>query len=130
METIRQAILKIKETETYEKFVAADRLLRINKWYRLTSEQRTEVKNAHIAMKAMIKDRLMPILQARLARDEAWRKKGIYVGKPDAKARKFFETLRNEVWKILPDYGIAFDNYRNQIEKEIYNLSLRSTLIQ
>ena len=122
-ETIRRAILKIKETETYEEFVAADRLLRINKWRNLTKEQKTQIRDSHIKMKALIKDRLMPILQVRLARDEAYRQQGFYAGKPNVKARKFFETLRRGIWNVLPEYGITFDKYYSQIQKEIYSLS-------
>lgn len=122
--TIKQAILKIKETQTYKDFLEAAGLVRTKGEYNLTRWEKMMITVAEIKMIIMVRDFTVPILQNRMIRNEEWKKKGVYTGKPEDNARKFFEVLQHTIWKILPDYGDFFEKYSGLIEKEIYSLSL------
>jgi len=122
---VRKALLRIKDSRTYNKFVFRDKWCRIKGTQSMTHLEKEQLEGSEMEVLMMIRNSMVPIVKIRTARNEAWAKKGVYTGRPEKNFEKFFKTLRRQIDRVLPEFSDCFDKRRSQIEREIYVFSAR-----
>jgi hypothetical protein len=126
--TIRQALLRVRDTRKYRNFVKAIQMLNIKGENDLADYDKTVIANAEKEVVLLIRDFTRPILRNRMMRYKLAQDKGIYAGKAVDKVKKFFDVLKRQIKEVLPEYGPFFEQRWNQrIMEEIYWFSTKQT---
>jgi hypothetical protein len=126
--TIKQALLKVRDTRTYGSFFKAIQILNIKAEYDLTDYDEKVIASAEMEVMLIIRDFTRPILQSRMMRHRLVQDKGIYAGKAADKVKKFFDVLKKQIREVLPEYSPFFERRWNQrIMEEVYWFSVKQT---
>jgi len=126
--TIKQALLRVRDTRKYRNFVKTIQMLNIKAEYDLTDYDKAVIASAETEVMLLIRDFTRPILENRMLRQKAAQDKGIYAGKAVDKVKKFFDVLKKQIREVLPEYSPFFERRWNQrIMEEVYWFSVKQT---
>ena len=126
--TIKQALLRVRDTRKYRRFVKTIQLLRLKGESDLADYDKQVIASAEMEVVFLIRDFTRPILENRMVRQKAAQDKGIYAGKAVDKVKKFFDVLKKQIKEVLPEYSPFFERRWNQrIMEEVYWFSVKQT---
>jgi hypothetical protein len=124
--TIRQALLRVRETRTFFLFLEADRMYRQKSPYSLTEREKGIIWSANEKVMFQIAEHTKMILEKRINDCERWRGKKFYTSVIKDKISRFLKALRRGIAKILPEYTGYFASYWEPIlREEFYQFSSR-----